>query len=85
MHVPVFREERYRIQKIKRAWLVETRVDAKQPEGGGGGRGRCDLRLYKWWATQYNIYVAPKYTNKCFLRIFLKQLNHFMVRVPSTS
>ena len=34
-------EERYRIQKIKRAWLVETRVDGKQPEVGG----RCDLRL----------------------------------------
>ena len=57
MHVPVFRE-RYRIQKLKRAWLVETRVDGKQL---GGGRGRCELRLYKWWeATQNNIYVTPK-------------------------
>ena len=36
MHVPVFREERYRTQKIKRAWLVETRVGGKQPGGGGG-------------------------------------------------
>ena len=36
MHVPLFREERYRFQKIKRAWLVETRLDGKQPDGEGG-------------------------------------------------
>ena len=74
MHVPVFREEIYRSQKIKRAWLVETRVDGKQPDGGWGW-GRCDLRLYKWWeATQINIDVAPN-TNSFFKGFFYSNLN----------
>ena len=49
MYVPVFGEERYTIQEIKRARLGATTVDGMQPgrEGGAGDRGRCDLRLYK--------------------------------------
>ena len=61
MHVPGFGEERYTIQKIKKAWLGATTVNGKQ-RGGGGVMGRCGLRLYKRCeATQNNIYVAPKY------------------------
>ena len=36
MYVPVFGEERYTIQEIKRAWLGSTTVDGMQP---GRGRG----------------------------------------------
>ena len=36
MYVPVFGEERYAIQEIKRARLGATKVDGMQP---GGGRG----------------------------------------------
>ena len=44
--MPVFGEEGYTIQEIKRAWLGATTVEVCN-RGGGRDRGRCDLRLYK--------------------------------------
>ena len=51
----IFGEERYTIQKIKRAWL-ECYYGGWYTTGGGGVNVRCDLRLYeRWEATQNNI------------------------------
>ena len=43
MHVPVFWEEINTIREIKRAWLGAHGGRYAAGEGGGGGRGRCDL------------------------------------------
>ena len=87
MYVPVFRDERYTIQEIKRAQLGATTVDGVQQGRGAGDRGRCDLRLLV-----YKRLVSTQKQHACCHNEIIKESVFFysnliiqvIVHVPST-